>query len=383
MRKGQVFTIDFMISVAIFIIVLMLIVMLWFNLDIHIKEVESRRDMHTISLSIADSFVRSTGYPIDWNSTNVQSVGLAKEEYVLDLNKYMSLASIPYDSARSTLRLGNYHFSFSMTDINGYNVSTGVLRSPVAYFCNTQCSLLDKMNSSGAVWDIYQASGFDISNQYNERYYYLIGSFGMSANEETFFNETVANLSEYKTLILEDPDVRNDQVNTTAIRQFLENGGTVLVSSQGAPGTNIIDEDFGMHSENLGGQGIVNTSSLVFMNVSAGNSVQFASSSWRYYREPGDAPLTMYVHESTDSSRCLICSWAYEKGQIFFVEDFDGQVSPPGGPLLSDVLNLPGSRAKCGVDPSNSTIDVIAITRISVLEGFFREPVSIKILIWR
>ena len=381
MKKGQIFTIDFMISIAIFIIVLITIISTWYFIDTHIKEVESRRDMHSVSLSVSDALVRSSGHPQDWNSTNVQSVGLAKEEYVLDLRKVMSLMNMDYDTARSVMRLGNYHISIYLTDLNGYNVSTGVLRSPVAYFCNQQRNIVSQLDSSGLIWDTYQADGPDES-AHSQRYYYRAGAYGFTKPEQ-MFNFTVLNLSNYKTLILEEPNVKNTSINLTGVQDFLKNGGVLLVKSQQPAGYNVIDYGFLMHSEGPAGpfSGNVTSLDLTLVNATVNETVVFSSSTWRYYQAAGDSPLTNVVSDSVDRAKCLMCYWNYDRGRIYYVEDFTGTVG--GGPTtLSERLNLIGWQMKFGVPPA-TTIDVIAINRVAVLEGIFRQPVAVHILVWR
>lgn len=381
-KKGQIFTTDFMISVAVFIGVLITIITLWNGIDIHIKEVESRREMHSIAISVSDALIRSPGFPPSWNSTNVQSIGLAKEEYVLDQQKLMSLIGLDYDTARSIMRLGNYHMLIYVSDISGHNVSSGVLRSPVAYFCNSACTLQDSLNDSGLVWDIYQVPGPALPSIYNFRAQYV----NSLPTPEHFFNQTTAGLSGYKSLLLEEPLVTNSRINITGLQQFLENGGVILVKAQGTPGYNVIDQNFSMHSENVGStNGVVNRLDLVIQNASIGSTIAFSTSSWRYYSGSGDVPIISLVNDSADSTKCLVCSWTYGRGKIYFVEDFNGRLNPPGGPLLSqsNSLNFIGKPLKYGTMPSNESIDVISINRVAVMEGIFREPVAIHIIVWR
>ncbi len=381
MKKGQIFTIDFMVSIVVFIIVLITIISTWYFIDLHIKEVESRRDMHSVSLSVSDALVRSGGYPLDWNSTNVQSIGLAKEEYVLDLQKIISLMGMDYDSARSIMRLGNYHLFMYITDLNGYNVSTGVLRSPVVYFCNQQRDIASKLDTSGLVWDMYQADGPDESAAHGERYYYLASVYGFTP--ERMFNYTVLNLSMYKTLILEEPNVKNTSINITGIQDFLNNGGVVLVKSQQAAGYNVIDYNFQVHSEGPAGpfSGKISALDPIIVNATVGETVTFPTSSWRYYSTASDSQITNVVQDSADPSKCLICRWGYGRGRIYYVEDFVGTVN--GGPTsLGERLNVIGWQTKFGIPPAN-TIDVVAVNRVAVLEGIFRQPVAVHIFIWR
>jgi hypothetical protein len=383
MKKGQIFTIDFMISVTIFILVLVTIITTWYFIDTHIKEIESRRDMHSISLSVSDALVRSSGHPADWNATNVQSIGLAKEEYVIDLAKAMGLMSLNYDEARTIMRLGNYQVYIYMTDINGYNVSTGVLRSPVAYFCNSERTIANTLDASGLIWDMYQASGADDSASHGERYYYLASDYFGAADPEApakMLNLTVLNLSNYKTLILEEPDIQNTKANLTGIQKFLENGGSVLVNAQGNDGYNIIEHNFSMHSEKLTDtNGVVDLLDHALVNATVGEIVSFDRSAWSFYEVPGDAQLVTYVSAQGNSTRCLMCSWSYKFGKIYYIEDFDGTL---GSRPISESLNLLGYQIAFGVPPTAST-DVISINRVAVLEGFSRQPVAVHAIVWR
>ncbi len=382
MRRAQIFTIDFIISLVVFITILMTIISLWMALDLHIKEVESRREMHSISISVSDALIRSKGHPDKWNETNVQSIGLAEEEYVLSLNKTILLIQMNYDTTRSIMRLGNYQLFMYMSDINGYNVSTGIIRAPVAYFCRSQTErqIAAELNESGLVWDMYQAVGSDVSADYNERYYYRADDYGYTPEE--MFDFMVLNLSNrYNTLIIEEPNVQNSAVNRSGVQQFLSNGGVLLAKAQGNQGFNIIEEGFGMHSEHLGSAvGIVNYTGMILLNVSIGDTMNFDSSSWRYYAEPNDSKLIKYVYDSAEPEKCLVCEWNYGKGRIYYVEDFEGDVN---GQDLRDVLNFLGWQIKYGVQPNSSAMDVINIQRVAMLRGIYTQPVAVHIFIWR
>jgi hypothetical protein len=270
-----------------------------------------------------------------------------------------------------------------MTDINGYNVSTGVLRSPVAYFCNSERTIANTLDTSGIVWDMYQASGVDESASHSERYYYLASDYFGAADPEApakMLNLTALNLSNYKTLILEEPDIQNTKVNLTGIQKFLENGGSVLVNAQGSDGFNIIESNFSMHSEKLADtNGVVDSLGHALVNATAGETVVFDKSTWRFYGEPGDALLTTYVSAQGDPTRCLLCSWNYMAGKIYYIEDFDGTL---GARPISESLNLLGYQIVFGVAPTAST-DVISINRVAVLEGFSRQPVAVHVIVWR
>ncbi|MFH1447668.1 MAG: hypothetical protein ABIG39_02290 [Candidatus Micrarchaeota archaeon] len=390
MKKGQIFTIDFVISLAVFVTILITIITLWMGIDLHIKEIESRREMHLISIAISDALIRSPGYPADWNETNVQSIGIAKGEYVLDIHKIIALMNLEYDTARSILRLGNYQLFIYMTDIDGANISTGVLRSPIAYYCRnpTLCTIQAKLNSSGLVWDMYQGTGSDVSSQYNERYYYRADDYfpdpPFTDPPASMFNFTVLNLSNYKTFIVERPNIQNEAVNITGMQEFLQNSGVLLFESQGDQGFLMLENNFSMHAVHQGSTtGTVEYLGVLLLNMSVGDTINFDDASWRFYEQEGDANLITYISDQADPLKCLVCEWNYGRGTVYYIQDYDGVVNGDITRPLQDNLNFIGWQIRYGIPPNSSSIDVININRMALLEGVFRQPVAVHILIWR
>ncbi len=405
MRKAQLLTIDFVLSLAIFVSILLTLVTVWSSIDAQVRDVESRRELQTLSLSVSDLLVRNPGNPIDWNSTNVKSIGLATEERVLSLNKITAIMGMGYDDVKSRLRLGGlsmlqsdgtaYDFDVVFVDSDGYNLTSGVVRSPIAYYARdrNRARILEKIEGSGLVWDLYwgnaeaQIPGGSFG-AYSPRHRYNI--LGL-AQQVDFFNQyLVMNQSSYRTIIIENLDpsdpgigLTNDYLNITGLQEFLSNGGILVVVGQGAEGANVIDENFSVHGAYQAGgwgDGEVADPWHMLPKDSLGRGVSFGSSRWYLYSDPGDAEIKTIVSQEGEPSRCMICRWNYGFGRIYYIEDLEGSLE--GGAPLQDSVAVIGEQLKFGLSPAFQS-QVVIVRRTAILEGPEREPVGMTLRVWK
>lgn len=132
-HKGQIWSIDFIVSVVIFII---MITALFFSFDILSRDAQKQNElllMQDLVLEVTESLVRSPGYPLDWDNETVGIIGLARDENVLDQNKVMEFLNVSYNSSRAFLSMTYYDFNFSIEYLNGsvmnldgFDISKGI-----------------------------------------------------------------------------------------------------------------------------------------------------------------------------------------------------------------------------------------------------------------
>ncbi|NIO19414.1 MAG: hypothetical protein GTN76_01360 [Candidatus Aenigmarchaeota archaeon] len=120
-RKGQVWSLDFVTSLIIFFLVLVPLFFVWNYVNIQNMEQRTFDDIEVLALTTSDSLIRTKGVPENWNSSNVNVIGLADEENILNptkVSEFLSMGNINYNLTRNILT-GKYDFFFGITDLNG------------------------------------------------------------------------------------------------------------------------------------------------------------------------------------------------------------------------------------------------------------------------
>ena len=120
-KKAQVWSLDFITSVVIFLIVLVPLFFVWSYVNIQNQQQMLFDEVETLALSVSDSLIRTKGSPEGWDITNVRQIGLASEENVLNATKvsyFLTMGSTDYNRTRALLTYG-YDFFFNLTDMNG------------------------------------------------------------------------------------------------------------------------------------------------------------------------------------------------------------------------------------------------------------------------
>jgi uncharacterized protein (UPF0333 family) len=125
-KKGQVWSLDFVTSLVIFFLVLVPLFFVWNYVNVQNMEQRTLNDIQMLALSVSDSLIRTRGIPENWNSSNVNVIGLADEENVLNSTKVshlMDMGNNEYELTKNILT-GKYDFFFGITDLNGTQYGT-------------------------------------------------------------------------------------------------------------------------------------------------------------------------------------------------------------------------------------------------------------------
>ncbi len=127
-RRGQVFVLDLVFGVIIFLFAVASASALWEDLFSQVQSAEQRKDLEFGVFSSSELLMRTSGNPVGWNSSglaSVKSLGLAAQSngsadgYVLNASKavfFVQLLESNYSDAKSLLGAGAYDFGFSITD---------------------------------------------------------------------------------------------------------------------------------------------------------------------------------------------------------------------------------------------------------------------------
>lgn len=121
-KKAQVWSLDFALSLLIFMSALFAVVFAWNYISANTMETQEMHELQLKALTLSDSLIRTKGIPLDWNESTAQVIGLAAEENVLNVTKvqyFVNMSSDDYDSLKGLLDIGFYDFYLEVVDLNG------------------------------------------------------------------------------------------------------------------------------------------------------------------------------------------------------------------------------------------------------------------------
>lgn len=126
-------SLDFAVSVVIFAFVVSIVVFAWNYSTQNSMDQVNFNILQNDVMMISDSLIRVSGLPEDWNDTNVQVIGLADEENVLNSTKVLRFIGLDYGFTKSILGIGNYDFYFdirypnnTIMEISGTTLTKGI-----------------------------------------------------------------------------------------------------------------------------------------------------------------------------------------------------------------------------------------------------------------
>ncbi len=122
-KKGQVFTWDLIVSLAIFLIILGLLVYLWNTSLWNVSYSENMYGISWLANTVAEQLVRTSGFPRNWQLApeNVVVIGLTysnefnySQDRILDADKFLQFVYLTYSNYTLTrnklLATGKYDF---------------------------------------------------------------------------------------------------------------------------------------------------------------------------------------------------------------------------------------------------------------------------------
>ncbi len=116
---GQIWSLDFMSSVTVFFFILIVLFFTWDYATYQSTDQMIFNEMENRALTTADMIIRSRGFPEDWNESNVQVLGLAEEENILNQTKILTFVGMDYDVTRQIFGIPSFHYHFRITNLNG------------------------------------------------------------------------------------------------------------------------------------------------------------------------------------------------------------------------------------------------------------------------
>lgn len=114
-RNAQVWFLDFMVGLMIF----MIVVFIYYNYQNNLTgDVEAVWDEMIIDSKAISSSLMSQGYPQDWNETTVERIGLLNGSYRLSQERLEAFAAMPYNLTTSLFNT-RFEFYFFLESQNG------------------------------------------------------------------------------------------------------------------------------------------------------------------------------------------------------------------------------------------------------------------------
>jgi hypothetical protein len=139
-RKGQIFTIDLLIALFIFLLLFTTVLLfLYSNADInnsyssYYSQITSDY-INNLAVQGANSLLGSQGYPTNWPSlscSQIKQLGLMHNSLEVSSNKLYALTTLPVSCISSMLKAGDsfnitfYYLNGSMLKVNGNPITAG------------------------------------------------------------------------------------------------------------------------------------------------------------------------------------------------------------------------------------------------------------------
>jgi hypothetical protein len=136
-KKGQVFSLDLIISMFTFIIILIFLLSFWNLNSLRLSEKQNSNELQLIALQVMDILVSTPGEPFNWNTNNATSIGLATRLGKIDQGKLNAFLDYDYAQSKSRFNIERFEYKFTVTSsqdvlINSSGIESGDVDEKVA-----------------------------------------------------------------------------------------------------------------------------------------------------------------------------------------------------------------------------------------------------------
>lgn len=122
-RKAQINAFDFIIASSISVMILVSVASTFFFYERKINEFTLYNDLSTKAFQVSDVLIKTEGIPSNWNSTNVNIIGLVSEDRVINEDKLNNFINLDQQEIKDKLAT-NYDIYFNLTNITGKSIAS-------------------------------------------------------------------------------------------------------------------------------------------------------------------------------------------------------------------------------------------------------------------
>jgi hypothetical protein len=192
----------------------------WNKYNLRFDERLEYEDMVTLALQISNGLVRTPGYPVNWNSTNVKIIGLAKEDRVLSTEKLSNFVSLTSNQMKTALNIPLYNFYFALLSLNSSTIN-----------------LTKYMQDNNMRIAYYQKETYMDEEMKTLLQQFIIDFYYKDPNPDDpecqdpclGKQDLLANINNYNFILLEDPHLTYSS-ELAVVEEWVSEGGWLFVS---------------------------------------------------------------------------------------------------------------------------------------------------------
>ena len=119
-KKGQLFSIDAIAALVIFLVIFVFLISLWNLYSIKLNQNVASEELHLLAFQTTDLLLKTKGMPENWELAegNISVIGLNAYPGVLNKNKVDVFLAMDYDLAKTYFNLERFEFSFKILNLN-------------------------------------------------------------------------------------------------------------------------------------------------------------------------------------------------------------------------------------------------------------------------
>src|SRR3989344_5506685 len=121
MRKAQLFSLESILSIVLFIIVILFLLSFWNLYSSRLSSQIHSEELQLQAAQVTDILVSSRGYPDEWEADPASVVipGLMLNPGSLDEQKLNQFLALDYETLKQLLNIERFDIAFELRDVSG------------------------------------------------------------------------------------------------------------------------------------------------------------------------------------------------------------------------------------------------------------------------